>query len=97
MLDDQLFVKGEPKFYSEYKGRKVCFYSTYHKKQFDSNPDRYWPAFEGNCRVSRLEKNQAVEGNPIAGGVYREKLVFFASAENRDRFTSNPSMYVLQP
>ena len=97
MLDEQMLVEGNPKIYSEYKGRKVCFSSAYHKKQFDSDPDRYWPALEGNCRVSQLEKNQAVEGNPIAGGVYREKLVFFASAENRDRFTSNPSMYILQP
>ena len=97
MLDDQLLVKGESKFHSEYNGRKVCFSSAGHKKQFDSDPERYWPAFGGNCRVSRMEKKQAVEGNPQSGGVYREKLVFFTSAENRDRFSSNPSMYILQP
>ncbi|WP_299467999.1 DUF255 domain-containing protein [uncultured Gimesia sp.] len=97
MLDDQQLVEGVPAFSSEYKGRKVCFISAEHKKQFDSNPDRYWPAFEGNCRVSQLEQNQSVEGDPHAGGVYREKLVFFSSADERDRFSSNPSQYVLQP
>ena len=97
MLDEQTLVEGNQKYYSEHKGRNVCFSSANHKKQFDSNPDRYWPAFEGRCRVSRMETNQAVEGTPQAGGVYREKLVFFASIENRDRFSSNPSMYILQP
>tara|TARA_R110002095_G_scaffold181588_3_gene158879 strand:+ start:148 stop:960 length:813 start_codon:yes stop_codon:yes gene_type:complete len=96
MLDEQELVEGLPAFSSEYHGRKVCFISAQHKKQFESNPDRYWPAFEGNCRVSQLEKNQPVEGDPHAGGVYREKLVFFSSAEERDRFSSNPTQYLLQ-
>jgi len=97
MLDDQLLVEGESKYHSAHNGRKVCFSSAKNKRQFDINPDRYWPAFEGKCRVSLMEKKQAIEGNPQAGGVYREKLVFFTSAENRERFSSNPSMYVLQP
>lgn len=97
MLDDQLLVEGTPDFSSEYKGLKVCFASAQHKRKFESNPDHYWPAFEGICRVSQLEKNQAIEGNPHTGGVYREKLVFFSSADERDRFSSNPSQYALQP
>tara|TARA_R110002111_G_scaffold262613_1_gene339453 strand:- start:37286 stop:38098 length:813 start_codon:yes stop_codon:yes gene_type:complete len=97
MLDEQELVKGLPIFSSEYHGRKVCFISAQHKKQFESDPDRYWPAFEGNCRVSELDKNQSLEGDPHAGGVYREKLVFFSSADERDRFSSNPSQYLLQP
>ncbi|MCA9015458.1 MAG: hypothetical protein KDA77_09040, partial [Planctomycetaceae bacterium] len=67
-----------------------------HKQKFDANPIRYWPAFEGHCRVSQLDLNQSVEGDPHAGGVYREKLVFFSSDAERDRFSSNPSYYLLQ-
>lgn len=96
MLDDQVLVEGEANFYAMHNTRHVCFSSAENKRKFDANPDRYWPAFEGKCRVSMLEKNQAIEGNPQAGGVYREKLVFFTSAENRERFSSNPSMYILQ-
>ncbi|QDT95481.1 DUF255 domain-containing protein [Gimesia aquarii] len=97
MLDDQRLVEGIPNFTSEYKQRKVCFASAANKKKFDSNPDRYWPAFEGNCRVSQLEKSQLVEGDPHVGGVYREKLVFFTSADQRDRFSANPAGYLLHP
>ncbi|QDV53159.1 DUF255 domain-containing protein [Gimesia fumaroli] len=96
MLDEQELVEGAPEFSSEFKGRNICFASIEHKQKFDSNPDRYWPAFEGNCRVSQLDQNQSVEGDPHAGGVYREKLVFFSSAAERDRFSSNPSYYLLQ-
>lgn len=95
MLDDQLLVEGKAKFTSQYKGRTVCFTTADQKKQFDSNPERYWPAFGGTCRVSQLDKNQTVEGTPQSGGVFREKLVFFTSAENRDRFSANPSRYIL--
>ncbi|MFK7778128.1 MAG: DUF255 domain-containing protein [Gimesia sp.] len=97
MLDDQLLLEGKSKFHSIYNGRTVCFSSATNKKQFDADPDRYWPAFEGKCRVSLLEKKKSIEGDPQAGGVYREKLVFFTSAENRERFSSNPSLYTLQP
>lgn len=97
MLDDQQLVEGVPSFTSDYKNQKVCFFSAEHKQKFDANPDRYWPAFEGNCRVSQLEKSQLVVGDPHAGGVYREKLVFFTSADERDRFSANPASYLLQP
>lgn len=96
MLDDQLLVEGEPKFTSEYKGRKVCFATLEHKQKFDTDPDRYWPAFEGHCRVSELDQNQSIEGDPHAGGVYREKLVFFSSPSERDQFSTNPAHYLLQ-
>lgn len=96
MLDDQLLVEGEPKWTSDYKGRKVCFATAEHKQKFDADPDRYWPAFEGHCRVSQLDQNQSIEGDPHAGGVYREKLVFFSSPSERDRFSTNPSYYLLK-
>lgn len=95
MLDEQLLFEGTPQFSSTYKGRKVCFVSAKHKKKFESNPDRYWPAFEGKCRVSQLEKNHAVDGDPHAGGVYRERLVFFHTETERDRFSANPAQYIL--
>ncbi|QDT29841.1 thiol:disulfide interchange protein precursor [Gimesia panareensis] len=96
MLDDQELVEGNPKYISEFKGRKLCFASREHKQKFDANPMHYWPAFDGQCRVSQLERNQTVEGDPYAGGVYRERLVFFTSEAERERFSSNPSYYLAQ-
>jgi len=96
MLDDQKLVEGNAKFTSDFKGRKLCFASQEHKVKFDADPMSYWPAFDGQCRVSKLEQNQSVEGDPYAGGVYRERLVFFSSDAERDRFTSNPSYYLAQ-
>lgn len=96
MLDDQLLEQGTAEFTSEYQGRKLCFVSQEHKQKFDANPERYWPAFGGTCRVSQKDQNRAVEGDPHAGGVYREKLVFFSSEAERDRFSSNPSFYLMQ-
>ncbi|MEQ8854665.1 DUF255 domain-containing protein [Gimesia sp.] len=94
MLDDQELREGSAQFTSEFKGRKLCFASREHKQKFDASPMEYWPAFDGQCRVSKLERNQSVEGDPYAGGVYRERLVFFSSDAERERFTSNPSYYL---
>lgn len=96
MLDDQELVEGSPKYTSEFKGRKLCFASQAHKQKFDANPLHYWPAFDGQCRVSQLEQNRTVEGDPYAGGVYREHLVFFSSDAERERFSANPSYYLAQ-
>ncbi len=96
MLDEQQLVEGSPEFISEFKGRKLCFTSQEHKQKFDANPLNYWPAFDGQCRVSQRDQNRTVEGNPYAGGVYRGHLVFFSSEAERERFTSNPSFYLEQ-
>jgi len=95
MLDDQELVEGDARYTTEYKGQTVCFASMEHKQKFDAVPENYWPAFEGKCRVSQLERNQSVEGDPYAGGVYRERLVFFTSEAERDKFTSNPGYYLI--
>ncbi|HAW27280.1 DUF255 domain-containing protein [Gimesia maris] len=96
MLDDQELTEGKPEFTSNYRGQTVCFSSKEHKQKFDAEPENYWPAFEGKCRVSQLERNQSVEGDPYAGGVYRERLVFFTSASERDKFTANPGYYLIR-
>ena len=42
-------VKGDPKFYSFYKGARYYFASAENKKSFDADPAKYEPQFGGYC------------------------------------------------
>jgi YHS domain-containing protein len=42
-------AKGSPKFKSSYDGANYYFASAAHKAQFDSNPEKYAPAYGGYC------------------------------------------------
>lgn len=46
---DNKATKGNPKFSSEYDGAKYLFASVEHKKIFDTNPEKYVPAYGGYC------------------------------------------------
>lgn len=42
-------LKGDSKFSSVYQGKKYLFVSADAQKEFESNPDKYIPAFGGAC------------------------------------------------
>ncbi|ESO88926.1 hypothetical protein LOTGIDRAFT_105959, partial [Lottia gigantea] len=46
------------------------------------------------CCVSLKENNVLAPGNPETAAMYREKIYYFTSIENKDKFLENPAYYL---
>lgn len=93
LLDDNKLRKGDAQWTAEYKGQTVCFSSENHKRRFLANPERYWPAANGQCLVSSRETGMAATGDPRVGVIWRGRLWFFADRETQQRFIQMPHQY----
>jgi len=51
------------------------------------------PAFDGNCIVNAVENREITAGSPPNQLVYRGRLLFFSSAENKEKFQAQPANY----
>ena len=94
LFDKRKVETGSANYSSSYRSRTVYFTSAAAKARFDANPERYWPVLDGYCAVTYLEHNQRVQGNPIHGAVFRERMWFFNSADQMEAFIASPKEYL---
>jgi YHS domain-containing protein/thioredoxin-related protein len=93
LLDENKLRKGETTVTAEYRGQTVCFHSEAHRQRFLANPERYWPANNGQCLVRSREERSTVIGDPRVGVVWRGRLWFFSDRESQQRFIRSPYQY----
>lgn len=94
LRDDGKLVKGTEQWWSQHKGHVVHFASESHKKQFDSNPEIYWPVADGVCLVSQEKDQSARPGAPVLAMIYADHVWFFADEAHQAEFVKNPKPYL---
>ena len=94
MRNEWELKQGSIRYTTFYKGAAVCFASEAHLRQFQAAPEKYWPALDGSCPVSAVEQNVRRKGELHLGAIYRDRLQFFSTAENRLKFANVPRNYV---
>lgn len=93
LIDDRELRDGDAAHEMIYRDRRLHFASEKHKQKFAANPSHYWPAFDGNCPVAKVEQSAEQPGNPRFGVFYQGKSWFFASAQNQAVFLKSPQRY----
>jgi YHS domain-containing protein/thioredoxin-related protein len=93
LLDDNKLRKGTIEYTAEYRGQTVWFHSDDHRQKFIANPERYWPAANGECLVSSRDGRSTTSGDPRVGVIWRGKLWFFSDREMQQRFIQTPHQY----
>jgi thiol:disulfide interchange protein DsbD len=93
LLEDNKLRRGQLEVAAEYRGQAICFASHAHRERFFRNPERYWPAANGTCVVTRGELHTDEPGDPRVGVTWRGKLWFFADRDRQQRFIQSPRRF----
>ena len=86
-------VKGTQAFGMQFRGFDVWFASAEAKKEFQKTPHRYWPVIDGHCVVSGVDENLLRQGSWEHGVSYADRIWFFSSQEQMERFAAQPMGY----
>ena len=93
LLDNQKLKQCTTEYTAIYKGRVVCFASNQHKRRFEADPEKYWPAHNGICPVTTIDKAEPAFGKAAWGAIYHDRLWFFADKAARNEFAASPREY----
>jgi YHS domain-containing protein/thioredoxin-related protein len=94
LRDERELKQGSIRYTTFYKGATICFATEAHRRRFQAAPEEYWPALDGSCPVIAVEQNVQRKGELHLGAIYRDRLWFFSTAENRLKFANAPRNYV---
>ena len=83
-------LKGSPKFSASYNGVTYEFASAAHAADFQKDPAKYVPAFNGFCTTAVSEGIKA-DIDPHAYVIDHGKLNVFFSDEAREHFVKDPA------
>ncbi|MCA8987657.1 MAG: hypothetical protein KDA78_08465, partial [Planctomycetaceae bacterium] len=92
-VNEGKLVEGKKEFTSEHDGYTLHFASAETKKEFDSKPEDFWPALNGNCPVHLVETGELVRGEVRWVVEFRNKLYMCHSREHANKFIDSPSRY----
>lgn len=93
LRDRRELVDSNPKFHSRYESRTYHFSSAEAKKTFDSDPEKYAPAYSGKDAVLLAEDDEEVEGSLDYAVWFQDRLYLFSSAETLQQFVLSPEDY----
>lgn len=98
LLTANKWVRGNSQFGAVHRGRIYLFASAECQAEFLKTPDRFSPLLAGYDPVIFHEQGFLVEGTK-AQGVFmsrdgRQHVILFQDAETRNRFRSNPTLYL---
>ena len=86
--------KGSPSCQTRYKGKVYQFKNEAAQRLFEENPERFLPEFDGNDPVIQAESGEKKAGNVKFFHRYQHKTFLFVNGKSRDRFLSNPSVFL---
>jgi len=93
LVDENKWVRGNETLTAEFENAQYCFVSEAEKEKFLQNP-RFYALVSSGCDVVALTDNaQKVEGNRRFGVRFEDLNFVFSSAENLQKFRSNPEFY----
>ncbi|MEZ6065455.1 MAG: thioredoxin family protein [Planctomycetaceae bacterium] len=86
--------KGSSELRLQYRDQLFQFATPEAKEAFRADPLRYTPRFLGCDPVLVWETDRAVPGQTRYGAFYDDELYLFTTAQNRDRFKSDPDQFI---
>ncbi len=93
LRDRQQWQPGDPSLAVEFDGQAYRFATRREMDIFAAAPDAYAPVLSGDCVVTLLDTNKRTAGLLELGVVHRDRLYFFASEEQREKFLEEPRRY----
>jgi YHS domain-containing protein len=93
LLDNRKLKQCTDEHAAAYKGRVVYFANDQYKRRFEADPEKYWPAYDGNCPVTTVDKMGPAAGKAAWGAIYHHRLWFFANKASRAKFAASPKDY----
>jgi YHS domain-containing protein len=95
LVNDRKLVAGKARYTVRHEGRVYRFASLEMSDRFRKAPERYAPANDGCCPVTRVQQGVAKKGDPKWGVLCAGHLFLCASAEDRREFLNNPQQYAM--
>lgn len=93
LVEENRWVRGDENISAEFEEALYYFASEGEKEQFLQNPRYYALVSSGQDVVALAESNQKVEGNRRFGVRFDDRNFVFSTAENLQKFRSNPEFY----
>ena len=81
-------TKGNQTYRSNWNGTSWYFSNAENKVLFDSNPERYAPAYGGFCAYA-VYNNLAADVDPLAWYIHDDRLNLFVSEDRRDNWIAD--------
>jgi YHS domain-containing protein len=78
-------LKGESKFYANYKGITYYFANAANVEEFKKSPEKYEPAYGGWCAYTVASTGERVKVNPVTYKVVDGKLYLFYNYNSDNR------------
>jgi YHS domain-containing protein len=93
LRDRQQWQPGDPSLAAAFDGQEYRFATQREMDIFVAGPDAYAPVLAGDCVVTLFETSKRTAGLLELGVVHRDRLYFFASEEQRQKFLDEPRRY----
>jgi YHS domain-containing protein len=85
-------VKGSTAINYDFDDARYLFSSQKNRELFASSPDRYTPQYSGLCATG-LALGMKAQADPTVWKIVDGKLYVFSSAQAREKFEQDPSLY----
>jgi YHS domain-containing protein len=94
LASSRQWVKGREPFRVHFDGVTYLLVDEREVQMFRASPERYAPAFGGNCVVQFANTGERQAGLLRHGVVHENRLYFFSSDEARQAFITDPAKYM---
>lgn len=85
--------KGLSRYTLQYNGFTYLFSSSANLQKFSQRPDKYEPAYDGNCAFGMAYgKESAID--PLVWEIVNDRLFFMINHGTRDRWSKKSSKYI---
>ena len=93
LVDNQVWIKGEPSITTDYRGCRFHFLNGDAKDKFDKRPEFYAPMLDGNDPVLAADEDKVVAGKRDFPMRHHDRTFFFGSEKTMMVFDANPDFY----
>jgi YHS domain-containing protein len=94
LCEREQWVKGDPRFGANHRGRIYLFAGAEEQRKFFQDPDKYAPVASGNDVVFAVDQGQAVAGLRQYGLFVGKRVYLFSSEATLQRFMQNRNAYI---
>lgn len=93
LCENHNWVKGNPQYGVNHRGRLYLFTGPSEQQKFWQNPDRYAPVGGGDDPVLAVDQGLRAPGKREFGMFHGHRVFLFSSEESLQRFNKDPSRY----
>ena len=97
MQDNDRWIAGKPEFQASYQGQVYHFSTEADRRRFETAPEKYAPAHDGNDIVLAVEENRTVPGSVNHSAVWHGRLYLFSNSQSLAAFQEDPARYAKGP